>query len=62
MVGPQNRYDDPSHYIFQGLMPSQIWGFEIVNGERRHTRRIAVAKGGKYEIIRFVYTFKGRDE
>lgn len=43
-------------------MPSQIWGFEIVNGERRHTRRIAAAKGGKYEIIRFVYTFKGRDE
>ncbi|CAL5874555.1 uncharacterized protein PFLUO_LOCUS8851 [Penicillium psychrofluorescens] len=38
----------------------QIWGFEIVNGERRHTRRVAVAKEGQVELARLVYTFNAR--
>jgi hypothetical protein len=31
----------------------------MVNGERRYTRRIAVAKDGQYELVRFVYDFQG---
>lgn len=46
-----------------GWTAEQAWGFETVEGERRYTRRIAVAKDGKYELVRFVYTFlKHRDE
>ncbi|KAJ5217194.1 hypothetical protein N7468_010202 [Penicillium chermesinum] len=37
----------------------QIWGFEIINGERRHTRRVAVTKNGKVEIARLVYSYEG---
>lgn len=29
----------------------------MVNGERRHTRRVAVAKEGQYELARLVYDF-----
>ncbi|KAJ0420071.1 hypothetical protein BJY00DRAFT_142245 [Aspergillus carlsbadensis] len=35
----------------------QVWGFETVNGERYHTRRIAVANNGDYVLARLVYTF-----
>lgn len=38
----------------------QIWGFEIVDGQRRHTRRVAVTKGTKVEMARLVYTFEAR--
>lgn len=40
----------------------QIWGFEVINGERRHTRRVAVAKNGKVEIARLVYSFQPNEE
>ncbi|KAL4881606.1 hypothetical protein BJY04DRAFT_188434 [Aspergillus karnatakaensis] len=35
----------------------QIWGFEIVNGERYHTRRVAVANNGEYVLARLIYAF-----
>ncbi|KAL2860862.1 uncharacterized protein BJX67DRAFT_367845 [Aspergillus lucknowensis] len=35
----------------------QIWGFELINGERYHTRRVAVANNGDYVLARLVYTF-----
>ncbi|KAG9769665.1 hypothetical protein KCU88_g6817, partial [Aureobasidium melanogenum] len=37
----------------------QTWGFEEVNGERRHTRRVVVWKNGKVERARLVYDYKG---
>ena len=37
----------------------QIWGFEVINGERRYTRRVAVVKGKKVEMARLVYEYKG---
>lgn len=37
----------------------QVWGFEEVEGERRYTRRICVAKDGQYELARFVYSYTG---
>ncbi|KAL4811283.1 hypothetical protein BDV18DRAFT_129046 [Aspergillus unguis] len=35
----------------------QVWGFETINGERYHTRRVAVANNGEYVLARLVYTF-----
>lgn len=44
-----------------GWTAEQTWGFEIVNGERRHTRRSVVAsvKQPKFEKARLVYAYKG---
>ncbi|KAL4896754.1 hypothetical protein BDV59DRAFT_171416 [Aspergillus ambiguus] len=35
----------------------QIWGFEIINGERYYTRRVVVANNGSYEMARLIYTY-----
>lgn len=43
-----------------GWTAEQVWGFEIVEGERRHSRRVAVTKDGKLELARLVYTFEAR--
>ncbi|KAL5340800.1 hypothetical protein BJX70DRAFT_94829 [Aspergillus crustosus] len=40
-----------------GWTAEQIWGFELVNGERYHTRRVVVANNGEYVLARLVYTF-----
>ncbi|KNG90406.1 hypothetical protein ANOM_001040 [Aspergillus nomiae NRRL 13137] len=40
-----------------GWTAEQIWGFELIDGKRYYTRRVVVAKEGKYEKARFVYTF-----
>jgi len=43
-----------------GWTAEQVWGFEIVDGERRHTRRVVVTKNGEVEMARLVYAFKAR--
>ncbi|KAJ5949534.1 hypothetical protein N7454_001118 [Penicillium verhagenii] len=43
-----------------GWTAEQVWGFELIGGERRYTRRVAVVKDGKFELGRLVYTFKER--
>ncbi|PYI12364.1 hypothetical protein BO78DRAFT_301537 [Aspergillus sclerotiicarbonarius CBS 121057] len=40
-----------------GWTAEQIWGFEMINGKRYYTRRVAVIKGKSYKLARFVYTF-----
>ncbi|PLB40054.1 uncharacterized protein BDW47DRAFT_102167 [Aspergillus candidus] len=35
----------------------QVWGFENINGQRLHCRRVVVAKDGKCEMARLVYSF-----
>ncbi|KAL4738731.1 hypothetical protein BDV11DRAFT_129319 [Aspergillus similis] len=35
----------------------QIWGFETINGERYHTRRVVCANNGEYVLARLAYTF-----
>jgi len=44
-----------------GWTAEQIWGFEIINGKRYHTRRVIVknAKGDKSERVRLVYDYQG---
>ncbi|KAJ6090097.1 hypothetical protein N7486_008912 [Penicillium sp. IBT 16267x] len=41
-----------------GWTAEQVWGFELVEGERRYTRRVAVIKDGKFELGRLVYSFQ----
>ncbi|KAF2157699.1 hypothetical protein K461DRAFT_289993 [Myriangium duriaei CBS 260.36] len=36
----------------------QVWAFETINGERRHTRRIIMTRGDKVLKIRNVYDWK----
>ncbi|OQE15851.1 hypothetical protein PENFLA_c030G06832 [Penicillium flavigenum] len=43
-----------------GWTAEQVWGFETVDGERRHTRRVVVTKDGKVASARLVYAFKDR--
>ncbi|KAJ5905367.1 uncharacterized protein N7473_002283 [Penicillium subrubescens] len=43
----------------KGWTAEQIWGFEVVDGQRRHTRRVAVTKGSQVELSRLVYKFEG---
>lgn len=39
---------------------THIWGFEMVNGERRHTRRVkAVSRAGEEIRVKMVYDFEG---
>lgn len=33
----------------------QIWGFETIDGQRYHTRRVVAAKEGEYVFGRLVY-------
>lgn len=41
----------------------QVWGFEVVDGQKRHTRRIVVRRGKEEHKIRLVYDwFVGKDE
>lgn len=40
-----------------GWTAEQIWGFETINGKRYYTRRVAVAKDGKFLLGRLVYDF-----
>ncbi|RHZ68484.1 uncharacterized protein CDV56_108303 [Aspergillus thermomutatus] len=40
-----------------GWTAEQIWGFETINGQRYHTRRVVVAKDGEFKMARLVYIF-----
>lgn len=41
----------------RGWTARQVWGFQEVNGERRHARNIVVAKGDERVEMRLVYDF-----
>ncbi|OKL60177.1 hypothetical protein UA08_04838 [Talaromyces atroroseus] len=46
-----------------GWTAEQIWGFETINGQRWHTRRLVVTdKSGKWLIGRLVYDYQGPNE
>ncbi|KAK0383171.1 hypothetical protein NLU13_9084 [Sarocladium strictum] len=40
-----------------GWVASQIWGFQEVQGERRHVRKILVTKDSKRAAVTFVYDY-----
>lgn len=48
--------------VTDGWTARQVWGFAVVEGERRHVRRVlARKKGWKDQRIRLVYDWKGRE-
>lgn len=42
-----------------GWTADQVWGFEVVDGERRHVRHIVVRKGSDWKQARLVYDWMG---
>lgn len=56
---PAERYvlsyvESPS----KGWKSTQIWGFQIVNGERRYCRNIVLTKDGERRETRLVYDYQ----
>ncbi|KAK2768566.1 hypothetical protein FQN54_000422 [Arachnomyces sp. PD_36] len=47
--------------IDNGWTAEQIWGFQIIDGIRYHTRNVAVVKNGQVQKARLVYSFVGRE-
>lgn len=46
--------------VKDGWTAHQVWGFAVVEGERRHVRRIlARREGWREERVRMVYDWKG---
>jgi hypothetical protein len=39
----------------------QIWGFEMINEERRYVRHVIVRKGDDWKQARLVYDYQGYD-
>ena len=44
----------------RGWTGNQVWGFAVVNGERKHVRKLVVAKGEKALKITLVYDWAGK--
>ncbi|KAF7551424.1 hypothetical protein G7Z17_g5019 [Cylindrodendrum hubeiense] len=40
-----------------GWVATQVWGFKMVDGERRYCRNLAITKGDKRVLVQFVYDF-----
>lgn len=45
--------------VGNGWTANQIWGFEVINGERRYVRHVIVRKGDDWKLARLVYDYKG---
>lgn len=41
-----------------GWTAEQIWGFQMVEGARKHVRRIVSKKGKEEHKVRLVYDYK----
>ena len=60
-------YDDVEGEHVQALAESigggwtadQVWGFEVVGGERHYVRHVVVRKGDDWKQARLVYDYKG---
>jgi len=57
--GPNGETHVLSHVesVDNGWTATQIWGFQLVNGERKHTRLIVIAKGTERVELKLVYDF-----
>jgi hypothetical protein len=44
----------------RGWTARQIWGFAIIDGTRRHVRRLIVVKGDEVHKLRLVYDWQGK--
>jgi hypothetical protein len=37
----------------------QVWGFELLDGKRYHTKRLVAMNGKKEALVRLVYDYVG---
>lgn len=47
--------------VDNGWTATQIWGFQMINGERRYARNVVIAKGKDRVEFRLVYDYLGED-
>lgn len=59
--GDNNLFDLIGHQT-KGWVMEQIWGFGIVNDERRLTRKMVIRKGDEVAYITAFYDWKGRED
>lgn len=59
-VGPEGKSHvlSVAESVDNGWVARQIWGFQTVDGERRHCRNVVVVKGQERVEIRLVYDFE----
>jgi len=57
--GPNGETHVLSHVesVDNGWTATQIWGFQLVDGERKHVRHIVIAKGSDRVQLKLVYDF-----
>ncbi|KAJ5636009.1 uncharacterized protein N7484_009322 [Penicillium longicatenatum] len=58
--GENNLYDLIVHQT-AGWAMEQVWGFGMVNGERRLMRTLKIKKGDRVAYTRAIFDWKGRD-
>lgn len=59
--GPNGETHVLSHVesVDNGWTATQIWGFQLVGGERKYVRHIVVAKGAERVELKLVYDYLG---
>jgi len=57
--GPNGETHVLSHVesVDNGWTATQIWGFQLVGGERKHVRHIVIAKGGERVELKLIYDY-----
>lgn len=61
-LGGENNLFDLIVHQTQGWVMQQIWGFGIVNDERRLMRKMVIKKGSDVAYITAFYDWRGREE
>ncbi|KAB5550766.1 hypothetical protein GE09DRAFT_1123633, partial [Coniochaeta sp. 2T2.1] len=60
--GEENNLYDVVVHQTHGWVMEQLWGFGMVNDERRLIRTLAIKKGDKVAYTKAVYDWKGKDD
>lgn len=58
--GPHGGRHIQSFVDASGWTGNQVWGFAMIKGQRRYTRRIVVIRGREVKKIRIVYDWQGK--
>ena len=63
-TGPEGKSHVLSHVesVDNGWTATQVWGFQMIGGERKYARNIIVAKGSERVEMRLVYDWIGEEE
>ncbi|KAL8376128.1 hypothetical protein RB595_007307 [Gaeumannomyces hyphopodioides] len=55
----EEHVESRAESVDNGWVALQIWGFQLIGGERRYTRNIVVSKGAEKVEMRLVYDWAG---